>query len=231
MRKIKFENNKYYHVFNRGANKAIIFFSDKDRNKFFWALKVFNDINANFVSVRLKENLGASLLDKDKLVDILSLVLMPNHFHLLLKQNKSDGISKFMHKLGTSYTNYVNLKYEHSGILFQGPFRAVEIESDKQLLHLSRYIHLNPLDFLEPKWKEEGVKDLKAVRNFLLSYKWSSYRTYLGEIDPMISEIIVKDNLINKLVSVKKYQEFTEDWIKKGKIKVELDILGAKLLE
>src|SRR3989338_10664020 len=232
MRKIKFENNKYYHVFNRGANKANIFFSDEDRKRFLWSLRVFNDVDANFISVRLKENLGASLLDlgKDRLVDILCIVLMPNHFHLLLKQVQNNGISKFMHKLGTSYTNYVNLKYGHSGILFQGPFKAVEIESDEQLTHLSRYIHLNPLELSEPKWKEEGVKNLKATRKFLYGYRWSSYRAYLGEIDQMISNLITEDNLIKDLVPTNKYQGFIEDWFEKVKIETDLAILGASLL-
>ena len=231
MRKIKFENNQYYHIFNRGANKANIFFSDRDRNKFLWASRVFNDVNANFISVRLKENLGAKLLEEDKLVDVLCFALMPNHFHFLLKQNKSDGISKFMHKLGTSYTNYINLKYERSGILFQGPFKAVEVESDEQLTHLSRYIHLNPLELSEPKWKEEGVKNLKATRKFLYGYRWSSYRAYLGEIDRMISNLITEDNLIKDLVPTNKYQGFIEDWFEKVRIETDLAILGAKLLE
>src|SRR3989344_4733011 len=231
MRKIKFENNQYYHIFNRGANKANIFFSDRDRNKFLWASRVFNDVNANFISVRLKENLGAKLLEEDKLVDVLCFALMPNHFHFLLKQNKSDGISKFMHKLGTSYTNYINLKYERSGILFQGPFKAVEVESDEQLTHLSRYIHLNPLELSEPKWKEEGVKNLKATRKFLHDYRWSSYRAYLGEIDQMISNLITEDNLIKDLAPTNKYQGFIEDWFEKVKIETDLAILGASLLE
>src|SRR3989344_5025592 len=233
MRKIKFENNKYYHVFNIGANKANIFFSDEDRKRFLWSLRVFNDVDANFISVRLKENLGASLLDlgKDRLVDILCIVLMPNHFHLLLKQVQNNGISKFMHKLGTSYTNYVNLKYGHSGILFQGPFKAVEIESDEQLTHLSRYIHLNPVELVESQWKEEGIKDLKNIRSFLRSYKWSSYRVYLGEADPVMRGIIVNNNLINDLIPADKYQEFIEDWFNKVKMEANSTILGAKLLE
>ncbi len=227
MRKIKFENNKYYHIFNRGANKASIFFSDDDRKRFLWSLKVFNDINANFLSVRLNENLGAKLLEKDKLVEVLGLVLMPNHFHLLLKQNKSDGITKFMHKLGTSYTNYINLKYEHSGALFQGTFKAVEVESDEQLTHLSRYIHLNPVELVEPQWKERGIKNLEKVRNYLQDYKWSSYRAYLGEADPVMMDIITEGNLIRELVPAEQHQEFTEEWL----IKNEEANLGAKLLD
>jgi len=136
-----------------------------------------------------------------------------------------------MHKLGTSYTNYINLKYERSGILFQGPFKAVEVESDEQLTHLSRYIHLNPLELSEPKWKEEGVKNLKATRKFLYGYRWSSYRAYLGEIDRMISNLITEDNLIKDLVPTNKYQGFIEDWFEKVRIETDLAILGAKLLE
>jgi putative transposase len=227
MRKIKFENNKFYHVFNRGANKASIFFSDDDKKRFLWSLKVFNDANATFAVVRLNENLGAGLLEKDKLVDILCLVLMPNHFHLLLRQVRDDGISKFMHKLGTSYANYINLKYEHSGTLFQGRYKAIEVESDEQLKHLSRYIHLNPVELIEPHWKEKGIKNLKNVRNYLQNYKWSSYGIYSMETNPIIGGILTENNLIKELVPIEKYREFTEEWL----IKNEEAILGAGLLE
>jgi len=232
MRKLRFQNGSYYHIFNRGANKANIFFSDKDRYKFLWILESFNDSNANFASVRLKEvNLGAKLLEKDKLVDILCFVLMPNHFHLLLRQRKDDGISKFMHKLGTSYTNCINLKHEHSGALFQGSYKAVEVESDEQLLHLSRYIHLNPVELMQPGWKEEGIKNLRTVRGFLNDYKWSSYARYIGKDGLEFSKIIEADNLINNLIPIKKYQKFVEDWFIKVNLSKELLILGAKLLE
>jgi len=232
MRKLKFQNGSYYHVFNRGANKANIFFSDKDRIKFLWTLESFNDSNANFASVRLKEtSLGAKLLDKDRLVDILCFVLMPNHFHLLLKQHKDGGISKFMHKIGTSYTNYINLKHEHSGTLFQGSYKAVEVENDEQLTHLSRYIHLNPVELIQPGWKDEGIKNLKIVRDFLNKYRWSSYPRYIGEADFEFVKIIEHNNILDNLIPTKKYRKFLENWFSKVDFDKETPTLGAKLLE
>ncbi len=72
---------------------------------------------------------------------------MPNHFHLILRQKVENGITKFMRKLGTGYTNYFNTKYQRSGALFQGNFKAIDIQKDEYLMHLSRYIHLISNDF------------------------------------------------------------------------------------
>lgn len=232
MRKISFENNCYYHIFNRGANKADVFFDDSDRFRFLWILDVFNDKNSNFISVREREtNFRSEAPKKEKFVDILCFVLMPNHFHLLLQQLVDNGISKFMHKVGTSYTNYINLKYEHSGILFQGPFKAVEVDSDEQLLHLSRYIHFNPVELIQPGWKEEGIKNLKTVRSFLNSYRWSSYSRYTGKEGLEFGKIIEANNLIDDLIPRKKYREFLEDWFNKVNFDKDISIQGAKLLE
>ena len=111
---------------------------------------------------------GESLYDFERditIVDIGAYCLMPNHFHILLQQLQDNGISTFVRKLLNSYTRYFNTKNERIGPLFQGQFKAVRVESDEQLLHLTRYIHLNPL-------VGYVVKDL---RNF----EWSSYLDYI----------------------------------------------------
>lgn len=100
------------------------------------------------------------------IVEILSFCLMPNHFHILVKQIEEKGITNFVSKLSNSYTRYFNTRNKRVGPLFQGSFKAVRVEDDEQLLHVSRYIHLNPfVGYL--------VKNLRT-------YPYSSYREYLG---------------------------------------------------
>jgi len=106
---------------------------------------------------------------------------MPNHFHLILKQLVEKGISKFMQKLGTGYANYFNEKQERTGALFEGRFKSILIEDHGYLKHLSRYIHLNCIDLIEPNWKENGIEDWEAANEFLNNYKWSSYLDYIGK--------------------------------------------------
>jgi len=101
-------------------------------------------------------------------VEIIAFCLMPNHYHLTLKQLTLKGISTFMHKLGTSFTNYFNIRQKRSGRLFETTFKAVIVDSEEQLLHLSRYQHLNP--------RKLNLKTSKQ----LINYPWSSLATYLG---------------------------------------------------
>lgn len=91
---------------------------------------------------------------------------MPNHFHLLLQQIRDGGITEFISKLTNSYTRYFNIRNKRIGPLFQGEFKAVHVETDEQLIHLSRYIHLNPI--------------VSYITKKLESYQWFSYLEYLG---------------------------------------------------
>lgn len=121
---------------------------------------------------------------------------MPNHFHLLLRQIDDAGISKFMANFTNSYTKYFNMKNDRVGPLFQGLFKAVLIEDDEQLMHVSRYIHLNPASsfLVEP--------------DFLESYEWSSYPDYLGLKNP---EIIEKETVLNLFSNEEQYKQFVLD--------------------
>jgi putative transposase len=119
---------------------------------------------------------------------------MPNHFHLLVKQVQENGISRLLSKLSNSYTRYFNVKHQRIGPLFQGSFKAIRIESEEQLNHLSRYIHLNPLiDYL--------VKDLR-------NYPYSSYPEYLGLSD---FNLCTRKAIIESFKSVKDYEKFVLD--------------------
>src|SRR3989338_6624007 len=115
MRKIKFANNHYYHVYNRGVEKRIIFLDEEDYERFIYYIYEFNNTNSAdnipFYKRKLKtDKYGHLVSDKRKLVKIICFVLMPNHIHLILKQIKSDGISLFMHRLLMAYAKYFNEK-------------------------------------------------------------------------------------------------------------------------
>ncbi|MBI4037089.1 transposase, partial [Candidatus Daviesbacteria bacterium] len=124
-------------------------------------------------------------------VNILCFCLMPNHIHLLIQQLEENGISEFMRKFSHSYTKYWNIKNNHQGPLLQAMFKAVLVETDEQLLHLSRYIHLNPL--------------VSSVIQDLNMYPWSSYLSYL---DPDNTQHIAKNEILEFFNSAKDYEKF-----------------------
>jgi len=116
----------------------------------------------------------------DAMVDILAYSLLPNHFHLVLRQRTENGITEFMRKFITAYTMYVNAKHDHSGVLFQGRFKSSHIDTESYFRWIFSYVHLNPLELNEPGWKEEGVRDANKARAFLRNYPYSSYMDYVG---------------------------------------------------
>ena len=138
----------------------------------------------------LARNRGRSLVElyKEKsdksLVDILAYCLIPNHFHLVLRQKSKDGITKFMNRIGTAYSMYFNTKYRHSGVLFQGRFKSVHIDSEQYFRYIFSYIHLNPIELVESSWKEKGIDDLARVKDFVNKYSYSSFLDYSAVARP-----------------------------------------------
>jgi putative transposase len=166
-RKVSLVTGHIYHVFNRGVEKRTIFTVTNEYAKFLRAINYYLDSEATLPFSHVHPD-DIKILDeiKQSLVDIVCFCLMPNHFHLILKQNVDRGISWFMQRLQNSYSTYFNTKYERVGPLFQGPFKAVLVNDDSQLLHLSRYIHLNPV---VAKISPSPI------------YQWSSLKEYLGQ--------------------------------------------------
>lgn len=217
MRKTNFANNYFYHIYNRGVDKRDIFKSDHDRFRLLKTLQILNDVKATYLDIRSFFNphaLNQSLASTEKTkreawVRIHTFCFMPNHFHLLLEQFKEEGISKFLHKISTSYTKYFNLKNERTGRLFEGPFKAILIEKEEYLLHLSRYMHINPIELIEPDWKEKGIQNWPKVKAFLSEYKWSSYPVYVGKRTwRTIEEIVYKGTILSYFKSPRSYEEF-----------------------
>ncbi|MBU1091793.1 transposase [Patescibacteria group bacterium] len=215
-----FAEDKIYHIYNRGTEKRKIFMEDKDYFRFVHDLFEFNDknnisnINYYFdpetmtVEYRYLKNSKAERKPRKLLVEILMFTLMPNHFHLLLKQKAEDGVSKFMQKLGMGYAKYFNKKYERTGSLFQGKFKAVAIEEQAHFLHILHYIHTNPLANLNYQHRVLIVEQVK----FLEDYRWSSFPDYTGKKNfPSVTQ---REFLLDFFGGEKKYKEETKDWLK-----------------
>jgi putative transposase len=204
MRKIYFTEGHIYHVYNRGVEKRDIFIDDSDRFRFLRSMYFCNNTSPAINSFR-GENEFSERMDLDNrgeaIVRIHAFVLMPNHFHFLVEPLSDEAMTIFMHKLGTAYTMYFNKKYKRVGSLFQGPFKAIEVEKDSHFNYLPYYIHLNPLDLYYPSWREQKIQDYKKAINFLNSYKWSSYRDYVGKSN--YSSLIYKELLIDILGDTK----------------------------
>lgn len=181
MNRPQFVEDEIYHIYNRGVEKRKIFLNNKDYFRFIHGMQEFNDKNPteNTLYYLSKSHIEVKPRYREPLVEILVFVLMPNHFHFLLKQKQKNGIPKFMQKLGTGYTMYFNKKNERVGSLFQGNFKSVLIEHESQYIHIASYIHTNPLKLLP--YRGETSIGLREKMEFLENYQWSSYPDYIGK--------------------------------------------------
>ena len=182
-RREPFEVGEWYHCYNRGIDKRSVFESEFDSDRFLQSLYLCNNADAvgrsdfdHFKHARIFQ-----IERSEPLVAIGAYSLMPNHFHLLLQEITDGGISRFMHKLGTSYTMYFNEKNTRIGNLFYKPFRSRRVSHESHFRHLPHYIHLNPIELFEPGWKK-GVtkKQLRDIERELSEYRFSSYMDYRG---------------------------------------------------
>lgn len=187
-RQTSFLVGEFYHIYNRGTDKRIIFTSEHDYRRFILLLYLCNSVVPVNISVFLER--GLSFLELfgvergDTLVDIGAFCLMPNHFHILLFEKDEGGISQFMKKLLTAYSMYFNAKYDRNGSLFEGPFKEKHIDVDEYLNWVFSYIHLNPIKLIDSNWKEDGISDPVSAKNFMKDYKYSSYYDYFIDNRP-----------------------------------------------
>lgn len=191
-----FATGEYYHIFNRGVEKREIFTTKRHYHRFTETLVYYQKGHPLIrFSFKKRERLAKETkVSPSPLVAIICFVFMPTHFHLLVQQLQDNGISMLLSKLSNSYTKYFNIKYNRVGPLFQGSFKAIRVEDDEQLVHLSRYIHLNPFVGLL-------VKDLR-------NYPYSSYPEYLGVSEASICE---KNPVLSHFRSVEDYEKFVLD--------------------
>ncbi|MEK9135027.1 MAG: transposase [Patescibacteria group bacterium] len=232
-RKEQFVTGEFYHIVIRGIDENRIFKDINDHYRGIFSIYEFNNAKAVAIKdrrkVRLhfkkilkkaKENPPLFIDYRDKLVELAAFCFMPNHLHLLIRQLKDGGITKFMRKLGAGYGRYFNTKYKRKGHVFQNTFLAIHIKNDRQLKIVFAYIHSNALSLIMPKWKERGIKKLKEAIQFIENYKWSSYQDYIGRQNfPSVTE---RKFLLELMSGEKGCKNFMEDWLKyRGKVKEE----------
>lgn len=183
-----------YHIFNRGVEKRDIFTEKREYKRFLETAFYYQRADIKIRFSQAQAEIDEIDSQNEKLIEIFVYCLMPNHFHFLLRQLQDGGTSTFIRKLLNSYTRYFNIKHKRIGPLFQGQFKAIRIETDEQLVHVSRYIHLNPIvDYL--------VKDLRQ-------YEWSSYPEYTGLSKNSFCD---KEEILSFFKSTKNYESFVLD--------------------
>lgn len=216
----EFVADSYYHLYNRGVEKRIIFADEQDYKVFLSYLKTYllpkdekalRTILSSSVSWAEKDR-ALKLLRLNNFADNLSLIsycLMSNHFHFLVKQTDADTIDRFTNSLLTRYVLYFNKKYKRVGPLFQSRYKAVYVDTIEQLLHLTRYIHRNAFPLLQGQ--------------ALQSYSYSSYKDYLGTRN---TEWIKPNEILNNfaLKGFNSYESFVENH------EIELEEQAGKLL-
>ncbi len=181
-RSVGLVTNEYYHIYNRGNSKQIIFKDDQDKKRF---VKLLGLLNQTLRSRVDDVSLELAFTKKDTpLVAIGAYALMDNHFHILVKQVEDDGITAFMQKICTAYVMYFNKKYKRTGALFEGPFKSQHVNNDRYMRYLYAYIHLNPAKLIDPSWKETVVNRRKEVIDFIKQYPYSSFHDYCRIIRP-----------------------------------------------
>ncbi len=191
----QFDSPAYYHVYNRGAGGQAVFRDDTDKSKFISLCDRYldpanDDVDANGIVYEKYE------------VEVLAYCLMDNHFHIMLYQENDPGeMTKFMRSLCTAYTMYFNKRHASQGHLFQSTYKASRITSEPHLMHISRYIHMNPRSFIR--------------------YKWSSIGYYLGRPGP----VWLNCERVNPM-SPSDYREFLDDYVSR---KMELKLIKSQL--
>lgn len=210
IRKASFVPGEFYHIYNRGNSKQIIFKDNKDYQHFISLLYLSNSTE-NFYFRNLPINFFKSRTG-EQIVFIGSYCLMPNHFHIIISQNIDGGVSKFMQKVTTAYSMYFNKKYGRSGSLFEGRFKSKYIGDDIYFKYLFSYIHLNPIKLIQDNWKINGIHDKKQALKFLENYEYSSYLDYLG-VERKENKILNKERFPEYFPNKENFTKEIFEWL------------------
>lgn len=219
LRKEQFVPGEYYHIYNRTLFNVPEFDDYKNCEKLKQAFLLANSTQASRAFQFLRDNKNATqeavleIANKgERLVDVVCYAIMPDHYHLLLKEETEGGITSFIHRCNISIAKYINIKKKRRGPLFESLFQSKHITNNEYLLHLSLYIHLNPLDFLEGKqWRKHKLQNWNKSKNNLLSYPYASLKSFL---DPKHTDKIISGTEIitDQFKNSKKYDNFLKDW-------------------
>ena len=193
MKKPPFVNGSIYHIYNRGNGKMDIFRNDQDYFNFLKRLKLTLGRKEDLQNISFKIRIQPL---PEHAFSVVCYRLMPNHFHLLVRQNTNIPISMLVNKSCSSYSKYFNKKYDHVGHLFQDQFKAIHIDNDEYLLWLSAYIHQNP--------KVAGIATLA-------DYKWSSFLDYTGSLRGEAGLYCDKDIILKRFKSYNEYGKYVDD--------------------
>ena len=197
----EFTEDGIYHIYNRGIEKRNVFLDKQDYKIFLYYLKSY--LSCPDDKKKSPHNISRAGLDFNlyQEINLLSYVLMPNHFHFLIQQKPKNAITEFMRRLISAYVRYFNEKYKRVGPLFQSRYKAALVLKDEYFLHLSSYIHINPIEL--PNYSK--IKNLE-------NYSYSSYPDYIGKRntswvfrDPVLDFFQAKD----KFTAYKEYVEGT----------------------
>lgn len=205
VRNLIFANEEVYHVYNRGVEKRVIFKNQTDYQRAINTMRYYRYLNLelrfsyfNNLSSLERQSYLRKLHNQPLKIEVLCYCLMPNHFHMLVRQKSDSGIKNYVAAFSNSFARYFNTKYHRVGPLFQSEFKAIRVEDDEQLIHLSRYIHINPLtSFLI---KQENIE----------SYPWSSFPEYLNKTTDSFCNTL---DILEHFPSTKEYKLFLLDQI------------------
>jgi putative transposase len=211
MRTLEFAVGEYYHLYGRGNAKQRLFRDDRDHIRFLFGILYFQfsqDINniSRQVSYYVKHSVfNIEPETNERIVELVAFCLMPNHFHLIVTPLSEIGVSQYMQRSLNAYAKYFNTKYEASGHVFQGPFGAVALENNKQLLYLSTYLHRNPRELAKEKYQE---------------YPWSSCVDYLKQ--NRWASLLNPSIVTEQFPGPKAYRTFLEESIAKEVLDEEI---------
>jgi len=174
LRKVPLITGETYHILSKSIAGYEIFRDERERERMRALFKYYQTEEAAFkfsVFFRTKDKqefYQKHLVSKEKLIEIICYCIMPTHIHLVLQQLKENGIAKYMNNILNSYSHYFNIKTERRGPLWESRFNNILVETNEQLAHLTRYIHLNPAT----AYLVDTPQD----------WQFSSYREFLGKI-------------------------------------------------
>ena len=226
MRKTPFLPGEYYHIYNRTILNIPEFKEKNNCNRLMQAFLLANSTKSSQAfeylrnNSKLKPTYDVGLINRaleiarkgEKLVDVLCYAIMPDHYHLLIKDLKEKGVTEFIRKCNISIAKYINKSKERRGPIFESRFKSKHIDSNEYLRHLSLYIHLNPLDFTAGKdWREHKLENWNGHKKKLLDYKWSSLNFYLSNYSN--NEIISGHEIItSQFKNSDDYEFYLKSW-------------------
>ncbi|KKR23302.1 MAG: Transposase [Candidatus Daviesbacteria bacterium GW2011_GWB1_39_5] len=199
LRKQTFVPGEYYHLYNRGTEKRIIFLDEQDYHHFLFLMYICNTEK----SITLRSIGNGEFFERgETIIDIGSFCLMPNHFHILVHEKIESGISTYMRKLMTGYSMYFNKKYKRTGKLYEGVFKSIHANKDTYLKYLYSYMHLNPAKLIDSKWKEKRNKTVTELLEYVFKYPYSSLKEYESEkfkiLNPAVFPVYFKNPIDHK---------------------------------